>query len=77
MEIKEKVMEIIAKTIEVEVNRLDEDTAIGDFPGWDSMSQLVIISSIEDDFDIKLDPEDIMEIEDVSDIISIVEEKLK
>lgn len=77
MEIKEKVMEIIAKTIEVEVNRLDEDTAIGDFPGWDSMSQLLIISSIEDDFDIKLDPEDIMEIEDVSDIISIVEEKLK
>lgn len=77
MNVKEKVMTIIAKTIEVDVNLLDEDTAIGDFPGWDSMSQLVIISTIEDEFDIKLDPEDIMELEDVSDIIEIVEERLK
>jgi len=77
MKIKEKVMEIIAKSIEVEVNRLDEDTAIGDFPGWDSMSQLIIISTIEDEFDIKLDPEDIMELEDVSDIVAIVEDRIK
>ena len=77
MSIKEKVMLIISTSIDVEVNRLDEDTAIGDFPGWDSMSQLVIISSIEDEFEIKLDPEDIMELEDVSDIVAIVEERLK
>ena len=73
MEAKEKVMQIIAKAIEVEGHLLNEETAIGDFPGWDSMSQLLIISTIEDDFDIKLDPEDIMELEDVSDIIAIVE----
>ena len=76
MNIQEKVIKIIAETINVEVNKIDEDTAIGDFPNWDSMEQLIIITSLEEEFDIKFDPEDIMELEDVTDMIETIEEHI-
>ena len=74
MKIEERVIKIIAKAIEVESNKIDEDTAIGDFPNWDSMGQLIIITSLEKEFDIKFDPEDIMDLEDVGDMISAIED---
>ena len=73
MNTEERVIKIIAEAIEIESNKLDEDTAIGDFPNWDSMGQLVIITSLEKEFDIKFDPEDIMELEDVGDMISAID----
>ena len=74
MNTRDTVIKIIAEAIEIEVNKIDEDTAIGDFPNWDSMGQLVIITSLEKEFDIKFDPEDIMELEDVGDMIAAIEE---
>jgi acyl carrier protein len=74
MKIEDRVIKIIAEIIEVDSNKIDEDTAIGDFPNWDSMSQLIIITSLEKEFDIKFDPEDIMDLEDVGDMISAIED---
>ena len=74
MKIEERVIKIIAKAIEVESNKIDEDTAIGDFPNWDSMGQLIIIGSLEKEFDIKFDPEDVMEFEDIGDMIGAIDE---
>tara|TARA_B100000795_G_scaffold259600_1_gene234715 strand:- start:548 stop:784 length:237 start_codon:yes stop_codon:yes gene_type:complete len=73
MTTQEKVIKIIAEAIEIDVFKIDEDTAIGDFPNWDSMGQLIIITSLEKEFDIKFDPEDIMELEDVGDMIAAIE----
>ena len=69
----ERVIKIISEAIEVETNKIDEDTAIGDFPNWDSMGQLIIITSLEKEFDIKFDPEDMMDMEDVGDMIEAIE----
>ena len=73
MKIEERVIKIIAEAIEVEGNKIDEDTAIGDFPNWDSMGQLVIITSLEKEFDIKFDPEDIISNLDYNSILSTLE----
>ena len=73
MKIEDRVIKIIAEAIDVESNKIDEDTAIGDFPNWDSMGQLIIITSLEKEFDIKFYPEDIMDLEDVGDMISAIE----
>jgi acyl carrier protein len=74
MDISNKVKEIIADSIEVEVSKIEEDTAIGDFPKWDSMGQIIIITALEKEFDFKFDPEVIMDLEDVGDMIEAVEE---
>ena len=71
---KERIFKVISIALEVKEEVLSEDTAIGDFPNWDSMGQLIIIGSLEKEFDIKFDPEDIMDLEDVGDMISAIEE---
>lgn len=76
MNTEDKVKVIIADAIEVEVNKIEEDTAIGDFPKWDSMGQIIIISALEKEFDITFDPEVIMDLEDVGDMIEAIEEHI-
>lgn len=76
MEIKDKVFEIIAKVCETEVTNVTLESTIGDFPGWDSMGHLTILQQVEEEFDINFEPEEMMELEDASDIVKAVESKL-
>jgi acyl carrier protein len=77
MELEQKVIKIIAESLEVTEDQLTEDTAIGDIPEWNSLGHIVIISSLEKEFSIVFDPEIIMDLEDVSDIVAAIEERLK
>lgn len=77
IELEEKVIQIIATSLEVPTEIVNQDMAIGDIPEWNSLGHIVIISSLEKQFDIKFDPESIMDMEDVTDIIASIEERLK
>jgi acyl carrier protein len=76
MNTKNKIFEIVAKVCETEINNITENSTIGDFPAWDSMGHLTIIAGVEETFDISFEPEEMMEIEDVKDIIEAVNGKL-
>lgn len=76
MNVKDEVLAIIAKVLEVTVADLDDDTAIGDFPTWDSLHHLSIISEIEQKFEIQFTPDVLMDLEDVGDIVQAVEERV-
>lgn len=76
MEIKEKVFEIIANVLNVSVTEVTLESTVGDFPSWDSLGQLNILQSVQDEFDVEFEPEEMMDIEDVNDIIKAVESKL-
>ena len=76
MNVKEKVKEIVAAVSGVEVSEVTPQSAIGDFPQWDSMGQMAILQQVEEAFGISFEPEEMMELEDVNDIVKAVEEKL-
>ena len=76
MDTLEKVIEIVASTCEVEKNEVSEKSMVGDFPAWDSVGHLTILSNVEEAFDISFEPEEMMEIEDVKDIVNMVQSKL-
>lgn len=76
MDILEKVIEIVASACEVEKCEVSGDSTVGDFPAWDSMGHLSILSNVEDTFDITFEPEEMMEMEDVNDIVKAVKAKL-
>ncbi len=76
MNIGEKVKEIIAKVLEVDVSAINDDTAIGDIPEWDSLSHIQIVSAIEKEFGFNFTPDVMMDMEDVSDIVAAVEERV-
>lgn len=76
MEVKEKVIEIIAGILEVQPSEISLESTVGDFPTWDSLGQLNILQSVQDEFEVEFEPEEMMDIEDVNDIIKAVESKL-
>jgi acyl carrier protein len=76
MDVKEKVFEVIAEVCEVDKSEVTLESSVGDFPAWDSMGHLAILSNVEEAFDISFDPEEMMELEDASDIIKAVETKI-
>ena len=75
-EIKNKVCEIVAGICGVEISEVSENSTVGDFPQWDSMGHLSILSKVEETFDISFEPEEMMEMEDVKDIAEAVNGKL-
>lgn len=76
MDTLEKVIEIVAETCDVEKSEVNENSTVGDFPAWDSVGHLSILSSVEEAFDISFEPEEMMEMEDVKDIVEAVKGKL-
>jgi len=76
LEVKEKIFEIIANILELKAEEITLESTVGDFPTWDSLGQLNILQSVMDEFEVEFEPEEMMDIEDVNDIIKAVESKL-
>jgi len=76
MDIQNKVFEIVAKVCETEVSNITMETTIGDFSRWDSMGHLTILQQVEEELGISFEPEEMMDLEDVNDIVNAVKAKL-
>ena len=72
-----EVKAIIAENLKVDVSALSEDTAIGDLPEWDSLHHLQIVAAIEQKYGFQFEPDVLMDLEDVSDIVNAVEKRAK
>ena len=56
----EKLNSIMCEIFSVEESALNNDFNKTTVEGWDSVRQLSLTSAVEDEFDIMLDPEDIL-----------------
>ena len=65
----EKLKEIIADVLNVEVNDITEDTTFVDDLGADSLDIIQIIMGIEETFDIEIDNDDAEQISTVGDAV--------
>ena len=73
---EKRILNIIANVLDVDINEIELDTAIGDLPEWDSIHHLQIIAELEKEFGIKYIPEELAELEDISDLISLTEDTI-
>lgn len=46
MDIKEKIFDIVAEVCETDATNITGASTIGDFPQWDSMGHLTILSKV-------------------------------
>ena len=76
MDVKSKVFEIVAQVCDTDVANVTLESTIGDFPAWDSMGHLTILQQVEEELGVSFEPEEMMDLEDVNDIIKAVEAKL-
>ena len=77
MNIEKEIKEIMMSVLGVAENEIEEDSAIGDLPNWDSLNHLRIISEIERKFGIQFTPDVLMDLEDFSDMVKATEDGVK
>ncbi len=46
--------ELVAKTLELNIDQLNEDSGYGETPNWDSLNHVAIINEIEVNYEIKI-----------------------
>ena len=69
-----KIIELIARVLNVPVGDVTLETEIGELDEWDSLRNVQIIAQLEKEFEVKIPADMIMDLEDVSDIISLIKD---
>ena len=72
----DKVVEIIARQLQIDTDMIDEHTKIMEDLGDDSLDVVEMLMAMEDSFGITVPDEDIEELVTVSDIVEYVESNM-
>lgn len=67
-----RIKGIIADILKVDVDLINDDTAIGDLPEWDSVANIKLLQHLEHTFKIEIDVLDALDAEDVRDFVHLV-----
>jgi|TARA_B100001971_G_C18255206_1_gene581504 acyl carrier protein len=71
-QIKTSVYKLIFEQFSVSEDDITDETGPGDLPKWDSIGQLRLILSLEEEFGIQLSVDDIMKINSIKDIVKVI-----
>ena len=67
--------DIVAKALEISVNEIDENSAMGKTPNWDSLNHVSVIVELENSYGIQIPNEDIEKYTTMKSIIELYDEK--
>ena len=70
-----KLEEIIAKVFELDTSQIKKEMTSADIETWDSLSQLDLISTIEKEFQIKFEFDEIFTVVKIGDIYNLLSKK--
>lgn len=73
MTIQEIIKEIVAECLETDVNSLNCDKDLFEMDGYDSMRSVMILSKIEDTFDVTVPEDDIFDITTINEWVAEIE----
>jgi len=71
-----KTRQAFVASFEIDPRLVTMETTASDIPGWDSVGHLSLASNLEQEFEISLDVDELIEMEDVRAIVRIVTTKL-
>jgi acyl carrier protein len=71
-----RVQTAFQRAFELDPRSITLDTQPGDIPKWDSLGHATLACSLEREFDIRFDIDELMALENVREIIRIVRQKL-
>ena len=75
-EIFEKLTEVFRDVFDDESIELAETTTAADIEDWDSLSHIMLLSAVEDDFGIKFDMKAVQGLKDVGAMVDLIQETL-
>lgn len=75
--IYEKLAEIFQDVFDEEGIRISDGTTAADIDGWDSLTHITLLSSVEEEFGIKFDMKAVLEMKNVGDMVDMIGELLR
>lgn len=72
-----RVQKAFGSAFELDPNSITINTVPSDVRAWDSMGHVTLASSLESEFNVTFDVDELMEMEDVRAIVRIVQSKLE
>jgi acyl carrier protein len=72
---EDKLMEILSKALLLDKEKITDDLRRKDFEPWDSMNHLIIVTEIENEFEIFFEDEEVVELWTVGDIKKVLGSK--
>lgn len=58
---EEKLRNIFAEALGIDVSQVNDELAYNSIPEWDSIAHMALIAEIDDQFDTMLDTEDVLD----------------
>ena len=71
-----RVQKAFSPAFEVEPSSITINTVPGDVNAWDSMGHVTLASSLEQEFNLSFDVDELMEMESVREIVRILQSKV-
>lgn len=72
MDYTERIKHIAASVFDVDASEITESLAPGDLDAWDSVGNLALLSSIEEELEVDIPIEDLFDLTSISAIIEEV-----
>ncbi len=73
----EKLSEVFRDIFDDERITVGEKTTAADIEGWDSLTHINLLATIEDEFDIKFEMKDVVKMKNVGEMADLIEDQLK
>jgi acyl carrier protein len=72
-----KLKQVVSDILEVDIDDINENSSPDNIEKWDSLSHIKLVMAIEVEFNVKLTPDDMMDMLSVKLIKMILAEKLE
>lgn len=69
-----KLIEIVAEALEIDQDEASNDIMLDPEDNWDSIAMLSVIASIDEEFDIQLDGDELAACTSVSQILNLLKD---
>lgn len=71
-----KLNDILTRVFRIELEEIKDDLRRKDFEPWDSMAHLMLVSEVENEFEIFFEDEEVVDIWTVADLKKILKQKV-
>ena len=73
--LEDRIYRVISDVMGVPLEEINDNSSPDSIEAWESLSHINLILALESEFSVSLDPEDVMEMQSVSLIRTILDEK--